>query len=355
MHIICHPSWFVKRFFAFPSQVQRLFTNRQKSHETAFNGLGFMLQWSWVMQMKSSRLFEIVYRLLSSGRCTAPELAQKLEVSVRTIYRDIEALCQAGVPIVTEQGKSGGIRLMEGWSLSQTLMDAREQEQLLTAVQSLAGLQQDAEALALKLGALFRRQPHDWLRVDFHYWGPANQNDERFELIKTALLEKRMLQFTYAAYTGTTRRRVKPALLCFKANAWYLQAFCLVRGDYRTFKLSRVSNLALTEEHFEDHLVPPPLDPWDWSVHWPEARLRFEPYTAYRVYDDFDEEAISPQPDGRLLVTTQLPPDDEWMLGRLLTYGTGVEILSPSSLRKAVADHAQKLLEHYQKENNPDG
>ena len=72
-----------------------------------------MLQWPWVMQMKSSRLFEIVYRLLSSGRCTAPELAQKLEVSVRTIYRDIEALCQAGVPIVTEQGKSGGIRLME--------------------------------------------------------------------------------------------------------------------------------------------------------------------------------------------------------------------------------------------------
>ena len=106
--------------------------------------------------MKSSRLFEIVYRLLANDHCTAPALAKELEVSVRTIYRDVEALCQAGVPIATEQGQGGGIRLMEGWTLNRTLMDAHEQEQLLMAVKSLAGLQEGSGELALKLGALFQ-------------------------------------------------------------------------------------------------------------------------------------------------------------------------------------------------------
>lgn len=301
--------------------------------------------------MKSSRLFEIVYRLLANGRCTAPALAKELEVSVRTIYRDVEALCQAGVPIATEQGQGGGIRLMEGWTLNRTLMDAHEQEQLMMAVRSLAGLQEDGGELALKLGALFQKQPRDWLRVDFHYWGPVNENDERFELIKTAVLEKRILQFEYAAYNGTTNRQVKPVLLYFKGNAWYLQAFCLMRNEFRTFKLSRISHLALTEDSFSEELTPPVIDPWEWVFEWPEVRLRFAPYMAYRVYDDFEEECIQREPDGHLLVTTYMPPEDEWSSGRILSYGTGVEVLSPESLRQSVAEYALKLYQHYQKEN----
>lgn len=301
--------------------------------------------------MKSSRLFEIVYRLLENERCTAPHLANALEVSVRTIYRDIDALSQAGVPILTEQGQGGGIRLMDGWSLNKTLMDAKEQEQLLTAVKTLSGVQESSDALARKLGALFQRRPRDWLRVDFHYWGPANENDERFETIKMAVLEKRVLCFQYAAYNGMTERRVKPALLYFKGNAWYLQAFCMMRSEFRTFKLSRVSQLSLTEEAFEEELTPPPIDPWEWVFEWPEVRLRFAPYMAYRVYDDFEEECIQREPDGHLLVTTHMPPEDEWSAGRILSYGTGVEVLSPESLRQSVADYALKLYHHYQNQN----
>lgn len=301
--------------------------------------------------MKSGRLFEIVYRLLARGRCTAPELAEELEVSVRTIYRDIEALCQAGVPVVTEQGQGGGIRLMEGWTLNKTLMDANEQEQLLTAVKTLSGVQESSDALAHKLGALFRRQPRDWLRVDFHYWGPINENDERFEKIKTAVLEKRVLSFSYASYNGVTERRVKPVLLYFKGSAWYLQAFCLMRHEFRTFKISRVSRLALTDEHFEDDLTPPEIDPWDWHFQWPEVLLRFAPHMAYRVYDEYDEEDIQPEADGHLLVKTHLPPEDEWSAARILSYGAGVEVLYPDTLRRSAAAYALKLHKHYQTEN----
>ena len=301
--------------------------------------------------MKSSRLFEIVYRLLENERCTAPQLAQDLEVSVRTIYRDIEALCQAGVPVVTEQGQGGGIRLMDGWSLNKTLMNVKEQEQLLTAVKTLSGVQESSDALAHKLGALFQRQPRDWLRVDFHYWGAINENDIRFEQIKTAVLDKRILSFSYASYNGVTERRVKPVLLYFKGNAWYLQAFCLMRNEFRTFKISRVSHLALTDEHFEDDLMPPEIDPWDWHFQWPEVSLRFAPYMAYRVYDEYDEEDIQLEPDGHLLVKTHLPPEDEWSAARILSYGTGVEVLCPDALRRSAAAYALKLHQHYQNGN----
>ena len=300
--------------------------------------------------MKSGRLFEILYRLLERGQCTAPQLSQELEVSVRTIYRDIEALCQAGVPIVTEQGQGGGIRLMDGWVLNKALMNEQEQAQLLTAVKSLAAVQQEGDGLALKLGALFQKQPQDWLRVDFHHWGPVCENDERFEIIRTAVLGKRILQFDYASFNGVTQRRVKPVLLYFKGSAWYLQAFCLLRSEFRTFKLSRISALQLTDGRFAEALTPPPLDPWEWRFEWPEALLRFAPHMAYRVYDDFDEECIRREPDGALLVTTHLP-SDEWAAGRILSYGTGVEVLRPESLRRAAAEHALALCSHHQKEN----
>lgn len=301
--------------------------------------------------MKSGRLFEIVYRLLEGGQCTAPQLARELEVSVRTIYRDIDALSQAGVPVMASRGQGGGIRLLDGWALNKTLMDAKEQEQLMTAVKTLAAVEENGEALALKLGALFQKQPRSWLRVDFHRWGPVHANDERFEMIKTAALEKRVLSFSYASYSGSSQRRVKPVLLYFKGDAWYLQAFCLMRNDFRTFKLSRISRLVLTDEHFDDPLTPPPLDPWEWRFEWPEVRLRFAPHMAYRVYDDFDEECIQQEADGHLLVTTHLPAEDRWAAERILTYGTGVEVLAPESLRRAAAEYALSLYRHYQKEN----
>jgi len=227
-------------------------------------------------------------------------------------------------------------------------MSEHEQEQLLTAVQTLAALQPGSAALITKLGALFQKHPRDWLRVDFHRWGPVNGNDERFEIIKTAVQEKRVLQFSYAGYDGFTQRRAKPILLYFKGDAWYLQAFCLMRGDFRTFKINRISGLVLTDEFFADTLEPPSIDPWEWDFQWPEVRLRFQPQMAYRVYDDFDEECIRRDTDGSLIVTTHMPPDDEWSAGRLLSYGTGVEVLSPGSLRKTAASCALRLYQHYE-------
>ncbi len=296
--------------------------------------------------MKSSRLFQIVYRLLQDGRLTAPELATQLEVSKRTIYRDIDVLCEAGVPIATEQGKGGGIRLMEDFVFSRALMSEAEQEQLLLAVKSLSPITQENE-LVTKLGALFQRRGASWLEVDFTRWGQVGRPDRRFELIKAAILEKRVLRFQYAAASGVSARSVRPARLSYKSSAWYLQGFCLGRRDWRTFKLTRMSALELTGERFEEVLFPPPIDIDDGPHDWPEICLRFPPAAAFRVYDEFEN--VSREPDGSLLVVTRMPLGDGWLYGYLLSFGGAAEVLRPESVRRGLAECAKRTWERYEK------
>ncbi len=293
--------------------------------------------------MSVNRQFQMVYLLLERGRMTAGELAQRLEVSPRTILRDVDALSAAGVPVYTTQGSGGGVALLEGYVLDRAAFSDEEQCQLLTALQSLPG-QEGAQALT-KLSALFRRNQEDWLQVDLSRWGAADADNEKFRLLKRAVLERQTLAFHYASSHGSTRpRRALPARLVFKGQGWYLQAFDLDREDYRTFRLSRILSPTFTGEVFHRSLEPPDIN---YSGDIPplfrvEARLRFASYMAYRVYDEFDQSCVTPQPDGSLLVEAVFP-EDQWLYGYLLSFGAGVEVLSPGALRRRLAALGWKI------------
>ncbi len=284
-----------------------------------------------------TRQFQMVYLLLEKGRMTAGELAQRLEVSQRTVLRDVDALSAAGVPVYTTQGAGGGVALLDGYVLDRAAFTDEEQRQLLLALQSLPG-QEGAGALA-KLSALFRRGQEDWLQVDLTRWGAGEADNEKFQLLKQAALGRQVLAFRYASSYGSTRgRKVLPARLVFKGQGWYLQAFDLEREAYRTFRLSRILSPAPTGEVFHRRLEPPEAD---YSGEIPplfraEVRLRFAPSLAYRVYDEFDQSCVSVQPDGALVVEAVLP-EDQWLYGYLLSFGTGVEVLSPTLLRRRLA------------------
>ncbi len=301
--------------------------------------------------MKTSRLFHIVHRLLRDGRTTAPALAGELEVSVRTIYRDIEALCEAGVPVVTEQGKGGGLSLMEGFALPGSLMTPEEQAQLLLAVKSVGAVTgSDASGLMLKLGALFRRQGEDWLAVDLSRWGSPGSRDERFLLLQQAIRERYCVRFTYVGAGSSGRRTVQPAKLVYKASAWYLQGFCLMRRAFRTFKLSRMRCLETTGEHFDPLPEPPPLESFGTASHYPEVRVRFPAGMAFRVYDEFDGDTITEAADGSLTVTARMPIDDGWLYGYLLSFGGAAEVLAPEQLKAGLAIHAKQMAALYEKD-----
>ena len=287
--------------------------------------------------MTGERLFQMVYLLLEHGRMTAQELSEKLEVSVRTVYRDVDSLSAAGVPICAAQGKGGGVYLMEGYVLERAAFTEEEQRQLLTALRALPG--EEGDALG-KLSALFRREGDDWLQVQLSRWGGQSGRDgETFQALRGAIRQRRTVAFRYASSHGEILpREVLPARLVFKGQSWYLQGFDLLREDYRSFRLTRMLDLRVTDQSFHRELTPPDIDfPGEIPpLFRADCRLRFESRLAYRVYDEFLPEDVEILPDGRLEVRVSLPADD-WLYGYLLSFGTGVEVLEPESLRQRLA------------------
>ncbi len=266
---------------------------------------------------------------------TAGELAQRLEVSTRTIYRDVDALSQAGVPIYATQGKGGGVALMEHYTLDRAAFTEEEQAQLLTALRSMPdGL--GGPEVATKLAALFRPTQPDWLQVELTPWQSQWPQGD-FTFYKNAILARHILTFTYiSAYSAAQQRRALPVRLVFKSRAWYLQGWCLNKSTWRTFRLSRMLEVQETDETMEPPEPPPDIESGFGSQEVTPITLRFSPAMAYRVYDEFASKDIQREEDGALRVSVPFPIDG-WLYGYLLSFGVGVEVLEPEYLKRQLA------------------
>lgn len=304
-----------------------------------------------MIKMQMNRLFEIIYILMNKSTVTAKELAERFEVSQRTIYRDIDHLSLAGIPVYTSKGKGGGIHLMEDFVLNKSLLNEKEQREILSALHGLSAVKAvDTGDVLSKLSSLFQKDATPWLEVDFSDWSYRNGN--LFEILKTGILEKRVVEFDYYNSTGEKlHRRFEPVQLWFKHRAWYVKGYCLSRGGMRMFKLSRTLNPVLTEEGF------PPRDLLAAALSGNEApeappsrdvslKLKISPEMTFRVYDEFDEEQIEKQPDGSFLVTV-LWPEDQWVHSFILSFGEYAEVLEPAHMKRLIKEKLQKSLEHY--------
>lgn len=301
--------------------------------------------------MKNDRLFQIVYLLLDKGTMTAPELSRALEVSVRTIYRDIDALSLAGVPVYATQGKNGGVSLLPNYAFDKALLSDEEQNQILYAIQSLRAVDQPVDALLNKLGGLFQKQNTSWIEVDFSRWGMGSTDSVKFERLKNALIGRRALEIVYCSTSGQTSRRViLPVKLIFKDKSWYLHAFCRMQDDFRLFKISRIIEMTVLDERFGElpEEIPPLEQSMDGIPSMQPMRLLFDPAVAFRVYDEFERSMIECQPDGSLLVCVQLP-QDSWVVSYLLSFGTGVTVLEPASMQNRLAKTSRAIWQHHEK------
>jgi len=200
--------------------------------------------------MHTGRLFEIVYLLQSRPRMTARELAKRFEVSVRTIYRDIDALSAAGVPVYAARGGGGGVGLLPGYVLDRSLLTDGEQDEILYALRAMAAAGMGGAALE-KLAGLFQKSGDGWLEVDFSPWGSGPAEKRVFATLKTAILSRREIAFDYYSARGEkSRRTAQPVKLVYKDAAWYLQAYCLARQALRVFKLCRMLDVTLLDAVF---------------------------------------------------------------------------------------------------------
>lgn len=298
--------------------------------------------------MSDGRLFKLLYYLLDKGRATAPELASEFEVSPRTIYRDVEALSSAGIPIYTEAGRSGGIFLLRDFILDRTILSEDERKELLAAVQSISatGYASGNEMLT-KLSALFHVNTEHWFEVDFSRWGKSACDHSKFEKLKTAVIQHKEIKIVYENTNSERRERaIQPLKLSYKSREWYLKAFCLERQDFRIFKLNRILDLELLERTF----VPRPYPKTESSSQQTYLRiiLLFSREIAYRVYDEFEQTQIEHQKNGDLIAVAEMPVD-AWLIGYLLSFGANVEVVEPKYLREILAAQA---LEIYKK-NKP--
>lgn len=298
--------------------------------------------------MSDSRLFKILYHLLEKGRTTAPELAVKFEVSARTIYRDLDALSNAGIPIYTEPGRNGGISLLDNFILHKALLSENEKQEILSAIQSISATGHSfGQELLTKLSALFRVDTGDWLEVDFSRWGHTASDNPKFETLKNAVIWHREVKFIYENTKSERQlRTVQPLKLSYKSKEWYLKAFCLEKQDFRIFKLTRISSLELLEHTFTPNPFPEPEDPLPQTD--PQIILLFAKEIAYRVYDEFDETQISFQENGDLIASAQMPVN-AWLIGYLLSFGTQVSVIEPIYLREILAKQAMEIY----KKNKP--
>jgi len=298
--------------------------------------------------MQVNRLFEIIYILLDKKSVTAKELAQRFEVSSRTIYRDVDTLSSAGIPIYTEKGKGGGISLLPDFVLNKSILSEREQNEILTALHSLSHVMTDETKDVLnRLSTLFNRTATNWLEVDFSDWSYSN---DFFNDLKIGILEKRIVSFEYFNAQGErSKRRVEPIQLWFKSKAWYIKAYCLNKDGERLFRLSRIKNLVLTDETYPEREPipePPPPPPTECQSTEVTFRMRVHPDLAYRVFDGYDDESIARQPDGSLIVTTTWT-EDYWLYTYILSHGEYAEILEPQHLRNTMKTMLQKMIDKY--------
>lgn len=295
--------------------------------------------------MIESRLLQILFILLEKGSVTAPALAEKFEVSARTIYRDIDALSAAGIPVYAVRGKGGGIFIRENYVLDRTLFSDEEQKELLIALQNWNLTDGTTTSpLAAKLSMLFKKEKHDWLEIDFSDW--TGWRNDLFLEIQRATLSKKVIKIGYLGSDGQiTVRNLEPLKLVFKDKAWYLYAFCRLRADGRLFKITRIRELDVLSESFTREAPAkvfskkqiPPNRVIELTL-WFDAAVRF------RVQEEF--ETITQQEDGTSIVVISLP-DDESTMNFLLSYGDHLEIQAPQEYRARMAARIEKLLNKY--------
>lgn len=298
-----------------------------------------------------NRLLSIIYILMNKGTVTAKELARRFEVSVRTIYRDVETLSMAGIPVYTKQGKNGGICLTEQFVLDKLLVSKEEQQQILAALTSLqeTGAQEERETLR-KLGEFFKTEPSNWVSIDFSDW--SGRRKELFEQIKEAVLNRRVMQFDYyGQYGEMTSRCVEPLQLIFKDYTWYLRAFCRTRQAMRLFKVLRMKRVYVLPETFEP-VKEPVILPEDEKMMiseaiQPEIILWIDKKEAYRIYDRFEENEITVLSGGNFEIRLRCILDD-WIYGMILSFGPSAKVLSPESVKTEIGRRIAEMNKMYQ-------
>ena len=303
--------------------------------------------------MKIDRLIGILSVLLQEEKTTAPELAERFEVSKRTINRDIEDLCKAGIPIRTSQGTGGGISIMDGYRMDRTILTSKDMQMILAGLRSLdsvSGSSYYGQLMEkIQAGASEFITGRDSILIDLSSWY-RDSLAPKIETIQDAIGDRHLIRFRYYAPSGESDRMVEPYYLVFRWSSWYLWAWCLIRKDFRLFKLNRMDGVQKTEKTFECRDVTmPDLSNERIFPGGIKVKALFEPDQKWRLVEEFGPLCFTENDDGRLLFTADYTDMDN-LITWIMTFGDKAEVLEPKKARKKIALMVQKMTTIYKED-----
>ena len=287
--------------------------------------------------MRIDRLIGILSVLLQEEKVTAPMLAVKFEVSRRTINRDIEDLCKAGIPIVTSQGKGGGISIMDGYRMDRTILSSKDMQVIMAGLRSLdsvSGSQYYGQLMEkIKAGSSEFISGSESLLIDLSSWYQDSLSP-KIEILQDAIELRKTVKFKYYAPSGDSEREVEPYYLIFKWSSWYVYGFCLLREDFRMFKLNRMDKIVQAVSFRQGREVPMP-DLSNEKVFPGKimAKAVFDSSMKWHLIEEFGVDSFTVQPDGSLLFEYEYS-DDESLLTWILSCRDKVTVLEPEYIRE---------------------
>ncbi|MDY6396296.1 MAG: YafY family protein [Treponema sp.] len=308
--------------------------------------------------MKIDRLVSIIMVLLEKQRISAQELAKMFEVSTRTIYRDIEAISMAGIPVLATSGSGGGIEIMKDYKVDKKIFSTDDLSALLMGLFNISGMVRGSE-VANALAKVKSFIPSEKAKsiefrasqiyIDLTPWEGNASVKNALEIIKKALQENMLLIFTYIDGHGTkTSRTVEPYQLVFKSRAWYVQTFCRLKNDYRLFRLSRMTELKMLEETFTPREYQKPFLDFEETARslQTDIKIRIHKSVLDRILDFCPYERLSQ--DGEDYYLADYPFfDSDYYYDMLLSLGDKCEILEPAHVREKLKQKIKNLAEIY--------
>lgn len=303
--------------------------------------------------MKIDRLIGILSILLQKEKVTAPELAERFEVSKRTINRDIEDLCKAGIPIITTQGTGGGISIMDGYRMDRTILTSKDMQMIMAGLRSLdsvSGSHYYGQLMEkIKVGSTEFVSGSDSILIDLSSWYKDSLSP-KIELIQDAIELGKTLQFIYYAPKGNSEREIEPYYLVFKWSSWYVYGYCFLRKDFRLFKLNRMAGIVHARSYEKRRDVPIP-DLSNERVFPSKGKVKavFDASMKWHLIEEYGIESFTELPDGKLLFEHDYA-DDEGLLSWMLSMRDKVTVLEPELIRKKIFCIASELAEKYREE-----
>lgn len=310
--------------------------------------------------MKVDRLISIIMVLLDKDRIGAQELADLFEVSPRTIYRDIDAINMAGIPVCSIPGVGGGFEIMPGYKIDKNVFSTADLSALLMGLSSLSGMVQGDE-MAHALAKVRSFIPADKAKdielkvnqicIDLSPWMGSGNTQSYLEMIKAALQDNKVLSFEYIAHHGNkTARTVEPYQLVLKGSHWYFQGYCLKRNDYRLFRLSRMSNLQVQEDIFTPRVYQKPILDFEETLETMQIKIKLRVHKSVidRVLDFCSYECFTPDGIEHYIVNFPFIEND-YYYSILFSFGNQCECLEPLHIRTEIKRRLHDMAALYEK------